>query len=83
MLIDLSLFTKSHHFNKNTTFLEYANSLRERILNVSSSCVRYDIIADQYFKDSLNKTLDQVEVKARESILKMKQRSLKILEIIS
>ena len=52
MIIDLSLFTRSHYFNENTTFLEYANSLPERILNVSSSCVRCDIIADQYFKDS-------------------------------
>ena len=31
MIIDLSLFTKSHHFNENATFIEYANSLRERI----------------------------------------------------
>ena len=57
MIIDLSLFTKSHHFNENTTFLEYANSLREIILNVSSSCVRCDIIVDQYFKDSLKQNI--------------------------
>ena len=57
MIIDLSLFTKSHHFKENTTFLEYANSLRERILNASSYCVRCDIIADQYFKDSLKQNL--------------------------
>ena len=57
MIIDLSLFTKSHHFKENTTFLEYANSLRERILNASSYCVRCDIIADQYFKDSLKQNI--------------------------
>ena len=57
MIIDLSLFTKSHHFNENTTFLEYANSLRERI-------------ADQYFKDSLKQNLRSSRVQGSRKHLK-------------
>ena len=53
VIIDLSLFTKSHAINENTTFLEFADSLGKTILNESSSCLRYDVIADQYFRGSL------------------------------
>ena len=47
IIIDLPLFTKSHAINKNTTFLEFADSLRKRILNENSSCLRCDVIADR------------------------------------
>ena len=53
IIIDLLLFTKSHAINENTTFLEFADSLRKRILNESSSCLGCDVIADRYFKNSL------------------------------
>ena len=53
IIIDLLLFTKSHTVNKNTTFLEFADSLRKRILNVTSRYLRCDAIADRYFKSSL------------------------------
>ena len=46
IIIDLPLFTKSHAINENTTFLEFTDSLRKRILNKSSSCLRCDVIAD-------------------------------------
>ena len=57
IIIDLSLLTKSHAINKNTTFLEFADSLRKIILNKSSSCLRCDITADQYFKNSLKQKI--------------------------
>ena len=53
VIIDMSLFTKSHAINENTTFLEFADSLGKTILNESSSCLRYDVIAGQYFRNSL------------------------------
>ena len=53
IIIDFSLFTKSHAINENTTSLEYADSLGKRILNESSSCLRCDVIADRYFKNGL------------------------------
>ena len=55
-IIDLSLFTKSHAINENT-FLEFADSRRKRILNESSSCSRCDVIAHQYFKNSLKQNI--------------------------
>ena len=54
---DLSLFTKSHAINKNTTFSEFADSLRKRILNESSTCLRCDILANRYFKNSLKQNI--------------------------
>ena len=39
IIVDLLLFTKSHAFNENKTFLEFADSLRK---NESSSCLRRD-----------------------------------------
>ena len=43
IIIDMSLFTKSHPINGNTTFLKFADSLRKKILNESSSCLRCDV----------------------------------------
>ena len=57
IIIDLSLFTKSHAISEKTTFLEFADSLRKRILNESSSCLRCDVIVDRYFKNSLKQNI--------------------------
>ena len=57
IIIDFLLFTKSHAIDENTIFLEFADSLRKRILNESSSCLRCDIIADRYFKNSLKQNI--------------------------
>ena len=54
---DLWLFTKSHAINENTAFLEFADSLRKRILNESPSCLRCYLIADRYFKNSLKQNI--------------------------
>ena len=53
IIIDLSLFAKSHPVNENAVFLELADSLRKIILNKSSSCLRCDVIGDRYVKNSL------------------------------
>ena len=82
IIIDLSLLTKSHAINKNTTFLEFADSLRKIILNKSSSCLRCDITADQYFKNSLKQKSDQVGDYVLGNILMMKQRFPETLEVI-
>ena len=85
IIIDLSLFTKFHAINENTTFLEFANSLRQRILNESSICVRCDIIADRYVRNNFN--LKQNIRSSRGLVsrkhLMMKQRFLETLEVFS
>ena len=60
IIIDFSLFTKSHAINENATSLEFADSLRKRILNESSSCLRCDVIADRYFKNSLKQNIRSI-----------------------
>ena len=47
IIVDLSVFKKSHAINENTTFPEFADSPRKKILNDSSSCLRCDVIADR------------------------------------
>ena len=57
LIIDLLLLTKSHPISENTAFLEFADSLRKKILNESSSLLRCDVITDQYFKNSLKQNI--------------------------
>ena len=45
---------------KNLTFIEFADSLRKTILNENSSCLRCDVIADLYFKNTLKQIIKQV-----------------------
>ena len=47
IIVGLPVFTKSHAINENTTFPEFADSPRKRILNDSSSCLRCDVTADR------------------------------------
>ena len=49
----MPFFLKSHAINKNAMLLEFADSLRKRILNEGSSCWRCDVIVDLYFKNNL------------------------------
>ena len=56
IIIYLSVFTKSHAINENT-FLEFSDSLRKRILNESSSCLRCDVMMERYFKNSLKQNI--------------------------
>ena len=53
IIIDLPFFLKSHAINKNAMLLEFADSLRKRILNKGSSCWKCDVIVDLYFKNNL------------------------------
>ena len=83
IIIDLSLFTKFHAINENTTFLEFANSLRQRILNESSICVRCDIIADRYVRNNLKQNIRSSRGLVSRKHLMMKQRFLETLEVFS
>ena len=57
IIIYLPLFRKSHTIIENTTFLEFADPLRKRSLNESSSCLRYNVRADRYFKNCLKQNI--------------------------
>ena len=60
IILDLSLFAKSHTLNENATFSDFAESLKARIFHQSSNYMRCDIIADRYFKDSLKENIRSI-----------------------
>ena len=49
--------SEKHAINENTTFLKFADSQRKKFLNESSSCLRCDVRADQYFKNRLKQNI--------------------------
>ena len=59
IILDLSLFAKSHTLNENATFSDFAESLKARIFHQSSNYMRCDI-ATRYFKDSLKENIQSI-----------------------
>ena len=60
IILDLSLFGKSHTLNENATFSGFAESLKPRTFRQSSNYMRYEIIAHRYFKDSLKENIQSI-----------------------
>ena len=60
IILDLSLFAKSHTLNENATFFDFAELLKARIFHQISNYMRCNIIAARDFKDSLKENIRSI-----------------------